>query len=59
MEEVIGEIKDEFDDELEVVFKKIDDFNYLLKEKTLLNDVCRIVGIDTNSFDEAKGKRTP
>lgn len=56
MEEVIGEIKDEFDDELEVVFKKIDDFNYLFEGKTLLNDVCRIVGIDTNSFDEAKGE---
>ncbi|MCB0563387.1 MAG: gliding motility-associated protein GldE [Phaeodactylibacter sp.] len=56
MEEIIGEIKDEFDDELEVVFKKIDDFNYLFEGKTLLNDVCRIVGIDTNTFDEAKGE---
>ena len=56
MEEVIGEIKDEFDDEVEVIFKKIDDFNYLFEGKTLLNDVCRIVGIDTNSFDEAKGE---
>ncbi|MCB9298630.1 MAG: gliding motility-associated protein GldE [Lewinellaceae bacterium] len=56
MEEIIGEIKDEFDDELEVVFKKIDDYNYLFEGKTLLNDVCRIVGIDTNTFDEAKGE---
>lgn len=56
MEEVIGEIKDEFDDEVEVVFKKIDDYNYLFEGKTLLNDVCRIIGIDTNSFDEAKGE---
>ncbi|MCB0588961.1 MAG: gliding motility-associated protein GldE, partial [Phaeodactylibacter sp.] len=56
MEEVIGEIKDEFDDEVEVVFKKIDDFNYLFEGKTLLNDVCRIVGIDTNTFDEVKGE---
>lgn len=56
MEEVIGEIKDEFDDEVEVVFKKIDDYNYLFEGKTLLNDVCRIVGIDTNTFDEAKGE---
>ncbi len=56
MEEIIGEIKDEFDDEVEVVFKKIDDFNYLFEGKTLLNDVCRIVGIDTNTFDEVKGE---
>ncbi len=56
MEEVIGEIKDEFDDEVEVVYKKIDDFNYLFDGKTLLNDVCRIVGIDTNTFDDVKGE---
>lgn len=56
MEEVIGEIKDEFDDEVEVVFKKIDDYNYLFEGKTLLNDVCRIVGIDTNTFDAIKGE---
>lgn len=56
MEEVIGEIKDEFDDEVEVVYRKIDDYNYLFEGKTLLNDVCRIVGIDTNTFDEVKGE---
>lgn len=56
MEEIIGEIKDEFDDEVEVVYKKIDDYNYLFEGKTLLNDVCRIIGIDTNSFDEVKGE---
>ena len=56
MEEVIGEIKDEFDDEVEVVFKKIDDYNYLFEGKTLLNDVCRIIGIDTDTFNEVKGE---
>jgi len=56
MEEIIGEIKDEFDDEVEVVYKKIDDYNYLFEGKTLLNDVCRIIGIDTNTFDEVKGE---
>lgn len=55
MEEVIGEIRDEFDDEVEVYFKKIDDYNYLFEGKTMLNDLCRIVGIDTNTFNEAKG----
>jgi gliding motility-associated protein GldE len=56
MEEVIGEIKDEFDDEVEVVYKKIDDYNYLFEGKTLLNDMCRLMGVDTNTFDEAKGE---
>lgn len=56
MEEVIGEIRDEFDDEVEVVFKKIDDYNYLFEGKTLLNDVCRIVGIDTSTFNDIRGE---
>lgn len=55
MEEVIGEIKDEFDKEAEVIYRKIDDFNYLFEGKTLLNDVCRIIGVDTSTFDEVKG----
>lgn len=56
MEEVIGEIKDEFDDEIEVVYKKIDDFNYLFEGKMFFNDVCCIIGIDINIFDEVKGE---
>jgi len=55
MEEVIGEIKDEFDDTIEVEFKKIDNFNFVFEGKTLLNDVCRIIGIDTGMFDAEKG----
>lgn len=56
LEEIIGEIKDEFDDDSELDFQKLDDFNYLFEGKTLLNDVCRIVGIDTNTFDGIKGE---
>ncbi|MFM9947296.1 MAG: gliding motility-associated protein GldE [Saprospiraceae bacterium] len=56
MEEVIGDIKDEFDDEPEVIYKKIDDFNYTFEGKTLLNDLCRVIGVDTSTFDEVKGE---
>lgn len=55
MEEIIGEIKDEFDDEMELEYRKIDDFNYIFEGKTLLNDVCRVIGVDTSTFDEVKG----
>lgn len=55
MEEVIGEIKDEFDDEIELEYTKIDDYNYVFEGKTLLNDVCRIIGVDTSTFDAIKG----
>ena len=55
MEEIIGEIRDEFDDQLEVDFQKIDDYNYIFEGKTLLNDVCKVVGFDANVFDEDRG----
>lgn len=55
MEEIIGEIRDEFDDEMELDYQKIDEYNYIFEGKTLLNDVCRVIGVDTNTFDEARG----
>lgn len=56
MEEVIGEIRDEFDEQEEVEFEKLDDWNYIFEGKTMLNDVCRIIGRDTNVFDSLKGE---
>ena len=54
MEEIIGEIKDEFDDE-ESNNKKIDDYNYIFEGKTMINDVCKGVGIPTDTFDSVRG----
>lgn len=56
MEEIIGDIKDEFDDETDVVYQKIDDYNYLFEGKTLLNDLCRIIGVPVEAFDDVKGE---
>lgn len=55
MEEVIGEIKDEFDDDEEVDYIKINDTNFIFDGKTLLNDVARIIGVEKGSFDTFKG----
>ncbi|MBK8502300.1 MAG: gliding motility-associated protein GldE [Saprospiraceae bacterium] len=55
MEEVIGDIRDEFDEEIEVEFEKIDEFNYIFEGKTLLNDLCRVIGINTDTFEQVKG----
>ncbi len=55
LEEIIGEIQDEFDQEIELDYKKLDDYNYVFEGKTMLNDVCRVVGVDTTTFDEVKG----
>lgn len=56
LEEVIGEIKDEFDkDEDEITYKKIGDNHFKFEAQTLIIDVCRILEIDTNTFDKARG----
>jgi gliding motility-associated protein GldE len=54
LEEIIGEIKDEFDEE-ETLNKKIDDNNYLFEGKTMIHEVCKIMGIPADSFDHIKG----
>jgi putative hemolysin len=41
LEEVTGDIQDEFDEESDVRYRKLDDFNYLFEGQVLLNDVCR------------------
>ena len=55
MEEVIGDIKDEFDEEEEVDYIKLSDGNFIFEGKSLLNDVCRIIGEDTGFFDSVRG----
>jgi len=54
MEEIIGEIKDEFDDE-ETNNKKIDDHNYIFEGKTMINDVCKAIGLPGDTFDTVRG----
>lgn len=54
MEEVIGDIKDEFDDE-ESVNKKLDEHTYIFEGKTMINDMCRIMGLPATTFDEVRG----
>ena len=55
MEEVIGEIKDEKDELKEIDFVKIDELNFIFEGKTLLNDLCRVMEISTDTFDGIRG----
>lgn len=54
LEEIVGEISDEFDDE-DIFYSKIDENVYVFEAKTQLNDFCRIVGIEETVFDEDRG----
>ena len=55
MEEVIGEIKDEFDAGAEGEYRKIDQNTFLFEGKMLLNDVCRIIDVDSDKLDQIRG----
>ncbi|HEX6914649.1 MAG TPA: transporter associated domain-containing protein, partial [Chitinophagaceae bacterium] len=55
LEEIIGDIKDEFDED-ESSFRKIDENNYLFEGKTPITDVCRIMGLPLDTFNNVKGE---
>ena len=54
LEEIVGDIKDEFDEE-ESMIKKIDEFHYLLEGKTPIIDLCNFINLSTSFFDNVKG----
>lgn len=54
LEEIVGDITDEFDDD-DRLFSKVNDTTYLFDGKTQLNDFYRICSIESNTLDEVKG----
>ncbi len=56
MEEVIGEIRDEFDTEREIDFIKINAYTYIFEGKTMLNDISKLLDIDISIFEEVRGE---
>lgn len=55
LEEIVGEISDEFDDD-DLVYSKLDDYNYIFEGKIALKDMYRVLGIEGDDFEEAKGE---
>jgi gliding motility-associated protein GldE len=55
MEEVIGDIKDEFDEEESINYIEIGKGNYIFEGKSLLHDVSKIIGEAPSYFDDIKG----
>jgi len=55
LEEIVGEISDEFDDD-DLVYSKLDDFNYVFEGKIPLNDMYRVLDIEGEEFEEKKGE---
>lgn len=55
IEEIVGDISDEFDDE-NINYSQIDDKNFLFEGKINLKDFYRIIDVDENSFEIRKGE---
>ena len=55
IEEIVGDINDEFDDD-GVKFSKLDSQNYIFEGKTSINDALKILNLEFDYFDEIKGE---
>ncbi len=54
IEEIVGDITDEFDDE-DILYSKLDHKNYVFAGKTALIDIYRVLEIDGTEMENAKG----
>ena len=57
IEEIVGEINDEFDEEAqEQHFTKLEDDTFLFKAQTSLVDFCKVFGLDEDYFEPMQGE---
>jgi gliding motility-associated protein GldE len=57
IEEIVGEINDEFDEaSVEEHYKKLDDGSYLFKAQTSIVDFCKVFGVDEDYFEPMQGE---
>ena len=55
IEEIVGDISDEFDDD-DLSYSKLDAYNYVFEGKIVLKDFYKVVEIDETDFEEHKGE---
>ncbi len=55
IEEIVGDINDEFDND-DLSYTKIDENNYIFEGKTTIKDLCKILDEDEEIFEEEKGE---
>lgn len=56
IEEIVGDISDEFDDE-DLIYSKLDEYNYVFDGKTALKDFYRVIKLEEEDFfEEEKGE---
>jgi gliding motility-associated protein GldE len=58
LQEIVGEVKDEFDDQSEILWSKLDDKNILFVAKIPLIDMYRVYDMDGDDFEASRGDST-
>lgn len=53
--EIVGDISDDYDDE-DLMYSKLDDYNFVFEGKTALIDMYKVLEIDGDVFEEAKSE---
>jgi putative hemolysin len=54
LEEVIGDIRDEYDEE-DTGNRRLEDGSYIFEGRTMLHDVCKVMNLPVDTFDKVKG----
>lgn len=55
IEEIFGDINDEYDEDDEVNYTQVDENTFVFEGKVLINDLCRILNLDSDYFDDVRG----
>jgi gliding motility-associated protein GldE len=58
LQEIVGEVKDEFDDQSEILWSRLDEKNILFVAKIPLFDMYRVYDIDGDDFEASRGDST-
>ncbi|WP_276499782.1 gliding motility-associated protein GldE [Pontibacter litorisediminis] len=56
VEEIVGEINDEFDEDDDIIYSQLDENTFIFDGKTSLHDFCKITEVPFDTFDEVKGE---
>ncbi|WP_246000771.1 gliding motility-associated protein GldE [Pontibacter diazotrophicus] len=54
VEEIVGEINDEYDDDDDIIYSQLDENTFIFDGKTSLHDFCKIAEVPFDAFDEVK-----
>ena len=55
LEQIVGEISDEFDTDDDQLFRKVNDNYYIFDGRITIDDFCRELGLENEDFDDEKG----